>query len=129
MNDTCSICLNPVRKTRSVTELKCEHMFHKECLKKWDKDTCPMCRDNYGPDKYKVTLSIENLRMGRNTSMELPNSIIETLISRMNINPTDIENYSTDITFDFDNLEQLEQVLTDLGVRFADIDSSVFNTE
>tara|TARA_R110002074_G_scaffold254008_1_gene426108 strand:+ start:6888 stop:7031 length:144 start_codon:yes stop_codon:yes gene_type:complete len=47
----------------------------------------------------------------------------------MNIEPDDIENYSTDITFDFDNLEDLETILTDMGIPLTDIDPSVLNAE
>lgn len=129
MTETCSICLNPVRKTRSSKELECGHLFHSSCIDKWEQQTCPTCRNDYGPDHYRVTLSIENLKRRTRSSTTLPNTVIQRIMSRMNIEPEDIENYSTDITFDFDNLEDLETVLSDMGISLTDLDTSVLNTE
>ena len=129
MNDTCSICLNPVRKTRSVTELGCGHMFHSECIEKWEQQTCPTCRDDYGPEHFRVTISIENLKRRSRSSTVVPTTVIQRIMDRMNIEPEDIENYSTDITFDFDNLEDLETVLADMGIPLTDIDPTVLNAE
>jgi len=47
----------------------------------------------------------------------------------MHIEPDDIQNYSTDITFDFDNLEDLETVMADMGISLSDLDTTVLNTE
>ena len=40
----CSICLENVYQHKYKT--KCNHIFHKDCLDKWDKNTCPNCRAN-----------------------------------------------------------------------------------
>jgi hypothetical protein len=43
----CSICLIELNnKKRIVSRLKCNHLFHKMCIKKWFKQTktCPICR-------------------------------------------------------------------------------------
>jgi hypothetical protein len=45
----CSICLLEVDDTEENSyQLKCKHLFHKDCLKEWlftnKKDTCPLCR-------------------------------------------------------------------------------------
>ena len=41
----CSICFEEItNKTLTIT--KCKHIFHKCCLNKWSKKTCPMCRSN-----------------------------------------------------------------------------------
>lgn len=43
---TCSICLDTL-KHNCVTELKCEHAFHKDCIKLWltkQSIKCPVCR-------------------------------------------------------------------------------------
>ena len=46
---TCAICLASMGDTllgEMVTELPCEHLFHKTCLARWFKDnnTCPLCK-------------------------------------------------------------------------------------
>lgn len=46
MTDECSICFDclPTDKNFLITE--CGHKFHHSCFKKWEKDTCPMCRQS-----------------------------------------------------------------------------------
>ncbi len=43
---TCCICLNVMKYKCDVTKLKCNHLFHFKCLKKWveNKEVCPFCR-------------------------------------------------------------------------------------
>ena len=49
----CSICLfdsNDLeqQEQRQIIKIKCNHIFHLNCLSKWvtqNKNTCPMCRD------------------------------------------------------------------------------------
>ncbi|ESN91147.1 hypothetical protein HELRODRAFT_153619, partial [Helobdella robusta] len=45
--DDCSICTEKFEANSLVYELKCGHMFHKMCLRKWlnHKTICPYCRD------------------------------------------------------------------------------------
>ena len=42
---TCCICLEEITHT-TIAITKCKHVFHKCCLNKWKKSTCPMCRAN-----------------------------------------------------------------------------------
>lgn len=53
--DVCSICLENLfpdiensENSNQVIELKCSHMFHKECLDPWIKTNknCPLCKNN-----------------------------------------------------------------------------------
>ncbi|EED22438.1 RING finger domain protein, putative [Talaromyces stipitatus ATCC 10500] len=42
----CVVCFDEVERTQEIHELKCLHVFHKECLEKWylrSHYTCPMC--------------------------------------------------------------------------------------
>ena len=43
---TCSICLEDFKKQDKYIEFKCEHIYHKECIKEWFKkqNNCPNCR-------------------------------------------------------------------------------------
>jgi hypothetical protein len=55
MGDCCSICLfyynddvNDVEQQQEIIKIKCNHIFHLNCLSKWvnqNKKTCPMCRN------------------------------------------------------------------------------------
>ena len=41
----CSICFETLEQDlEKDLSLTCSHSFHKECYKKWGKDTCPLCR-------------------------------------------------------------------------------------
>ena len=51
--EVCSICLEElfpedVENSNQVIELKCNHMFHKECLDPWviNNKCCPLCKRN-----------------------------------------------------------------------------------
>jgi hypothetical protein len=40
--EICEICLEELQS--DVMRLICEHLFHKECIKKLEKTSCPKCR-------------------------------------------------------------------------------------
>lgn len=49
--ENCCICYNDYNEnneTNKAVQLKCNHIFHDECIKKWLKNsgTCPICRSN-----------------------------------------------------------------------------------
>ena len=43
---TCSICLDIVNSSNDDNWFisKCNHLFHKKCISKWTRNTCPLCR-------------------------------------------------------------------------------------
>jgi hypothetical protein len=46
-SDECSICFeNTYSKINNVNSLKCGHVFHEDCIRKWKyiKASCPVCR-------------------------------------------------------------------------------------
>ncbi|KAL4884576.1 hypothetical protein BJY04DRAFT_168094 [Aspergillus karnatakaensis] len=46
----CVVCLDPVLRSHEIRELKCLHVFHRECLDKWylqDHYNCPLCHRAY----------------------------------------------------------------------------------
>ena len=53
----CSICMEPVETRKEGIITQCKHVFHKSCLKKWEKSkavgckTCPVCRAHIFKDK------------------------------------------------------------------------------
>lgn len=57
LDGTCSVCMMKLEKTQEVSELKCKHVFHKECIMKWLKEynyKCPVCRAECGKPKFNL---------------------------------------------------------------------------
>lgn len=46
----CSICFEFISQDKNFLITECGHKFHYSCFKKWEKDTCPMCRQNANID-------------------------------------------------------------------------------
>ncbi|KAI3497931.1 hypothetical protein L2E82_13927 [Cichorium intybus] len=45
----CAICLSKIEDDDEIRELRCDHLFHRNCLDMWlsyRHATCPLCRDN-----------------------------------------------------------------------------------
>ena len=43
----CLICIENFEENNEITKIKCNHIFHKECIKKWlcnESNKCPICR-------------------------------------------------------------------------------------
>lgn len=47
-NENCVICLSEFYEKQNLLELKCQHVFHWKCAKKWlyQKRLCPLCQRN-----------------------------------------------------------------------------------
>ena len=54
---TCSICVQDYEKSNWIKRLKCNHIFHLDCIKNWfkTKRECPVCKANY--DKKEIDLT------------------------------------------------------------------------
>ena len=127
---SCAICLNSIRKTRSTLELPCGHLYHKKCIAGWEErgnDTCPLCRRNMSNNNFKVTLKIENLRIDRNTSINLNYEDVQGVLERLGITENELDMVSTDILFDVEDLQSLQSVLADLGISTTNIDTAVLD--
>ena len=46
LDDVCSICLEEFKYDEELKKLKCDHIFHKDCLEPWltNNNKCPICR-------------------------------------------------------------------------------------
>ena len=46
-DNICSICLDDFKNEEIINKLKCNHIFHRDCLGTWlndNNDSCPLCR-------------------------------------------------------------------------------------
>jgi hypothetical protein len=61
MTHDCVICFEEIADTNQMIKTPCGHTFHNSCLTPWfmAKDTCPMCRKNYGKEREQVSDSDE----------------------------------------------------------------------
>lgn len=48
--DSCSVCIDKFSRDDTCRELKCHHLFHKDCIDNWlsDNINCPVCRTECG---------------------------------------------------------------------------------
>ncbi len=57
LDTDCSICMGHLEKDEEVSELKCSHTFHTECIKPYLRQynyKCPVCRAEVGKAKYNI---------------------------------------------------------------------------
>ena len=52
---TCAICLEPFEAGKKVAVLKCNHIYHEDCIKPWIEShtTCPVCRTDVADEEKK----------------------------------------------------------------------------
>ena len=53
----CSICMTKFADDDDISILKCNHIFHEDCIKEWLKEynyRCPVCRCETGTAKYEL---------------------------------------------------------------------------
>ena len=111
----CSICLNPVRYTRTSKKLDCGHLYHGACIDNWilaGGNTCPTCRTEFDKPTFRVTINIENINTRTSTRQEMTdNDVIEMLMSRFNLE------HGSELSFNASNLEELNQIISDFGIN------------
>lgn len=61
----CAVCLCKIGELgEEIRVLRCDHMFHKDCLDRWvglKNTTCPLCRESIGPKRAITQLGAEVL--------------------------------------------------------------------
>lgn len=52
LEQECSICLSKYELGEKIREMRCKHLFHKDCLDTWliVNSVCPYCKDNINED-------------------------------------------------------------------------------
>ena len=60
--DKCAICLQKYKGVDIIKEFPCKHIFHKNCILKWIKNSnkCPLCKYDITNDVNKVELKNYN---------------------------------------------------------------------
>ena len=113
----CSVCLETMTTRNFRTLETCGHTFHPKCLKNWKRQgnrTCPLCREAFDAPEFTVTISIDPLHGDRISLDASPSS--ESIFHRLNLDIDNLSEYSTQLTFEADNLNNLRNVLSEIGV-------------
>lgn len=123
----CSVCFSSMN-SRSTRTLPCNHEFHTKCVDRWKRTcspgdpTCPMCRTPFDLPTYKCRLIIERVSDSNvmTSTFELSNILPISQGFGLNIPVMFPESgrLLTDIHFDIDENEVLEEVLRELGIPF-----------
>ncbi|KAL2559096.1 putative E3 ubiquitin-protein ligase [Forsythia ovata] len=62
LNVECAVCLCRIDEGDEVTELRCNHLYHRVCLERWlgyGHRTCPLCRNNLKPPQLAENLHLQ----------------------------------------------------------------------
>ena len=76
----CFICMESFVENEVITKIKCNHIFHKECIKPWlckQSTKCPICRVEVD----KGTPIFNNLSTNNNINEDLINDAINEEIN------------------------------------------------
>lgn len=63
----CSICFEFLSEDKNFLITECGHKFHYSCFKKWDKDTCPICRQDINCNDEEILIHLAILLASDNT--------------------------------------------------------------
>lgn len=122
----CSVCLSCIGGQSKTRKLDCTHEFHEKCLTRWKASctgpdpTCPMCRTPFDVPSYRCRLIIERTSDASQTTTDFESSNINEIMSGFGIDLRQLVpgqgRFLTDIHFDIDVGESLEEVLRELGL-------------
>lgn len=126
---TCSVCMDHMLE-RNCRELPCGHTFHKKCLQKWKLEgnrTCPLCREEFDHPQFRITVNIESLSNTYNSHSFDATQNVDILFESLNIEPTDIQGYSTQLMMETEDINTLRSVLERIGIDLnnSDIDALI----
>ena len=122
----CPVCLAVDSKV--TRRLECGHYFHGDCIDRWrvtGHTTCPVCRFQFVRPKYRVVLTVTRVDDGATgtTRTLLEDAVTDALHSMFNLDVESLNTPSvfTDVHFDVENLQSLEQILQELGLELPDL--------
>lgn len=110
----------------SSRRLDCGHVFHKACLERWRRQssTCPYCRAPFDPQMYKVKITIEPIGFENETVT----SNIQSIADMFGLD-TSVERFFSTINFAVTNMNDLRNVLNEIGFGFPGMDFPSSHTE
>jgi hypothetical protein len=78
---------------------------------------------------FKITITIENSAIEQSSTLELSDEQIIQFMRSINIQPSDLTNYITELELEIDTNEHVDSFLSELGLERARFNPTVFNTE
>jgi len=122
----CAVCFASM--PAATRTLDCGHTFHSRCVERWKRTcpgdpTCPMCRVPFDLPVYKCRLIIERTHDGQRTVSDFETSNISSIMDGFGI---DLRGDGramqlTDIRFDINPGEILNEILTELGLPLPNL--------
>jgi hypothetical protein len=86
-----------------------------------------MCRKTMDESKYRVSITIENTDRNASNTWELPDFSVASLFGGLGLDEFNFR--ESEIRMDVDSRRDIEILMRDLGIRIADLDSFIFDTE
>lgn len=121
----CSVCLGPMAHQANRT-LPCGHVFHSRCVDRWKRScptdpTCPMCREPFDLPTYRCRLIIERVSDNQRAVSNFDTLNIQEITEGFGLDfralvPAGSGRMYTDIHFDVEPTEALEEILRELGL-------------
>lgn len=127
----CSVCLAYMGSQSLTRTLDCGHEFHTKCLNRWKisctgpDPTCPMCRVPFDVPTYKCRLIIERTHDSARSINDFETSNVNGIMEGFGItdfrqfDPNHGGRFFTDVRFDIDPSETLQEILRELGLPNA----------
>ena len=123
----CSVCLSCITNQSLSRKLDCGHEFHVKCLDRWKTTcttpdpTCPMCRVPFDVPNYRCRLIIERVVDSSRTVNDFTTSNVTGIMQGFGLDfrqliPQTDGRFFTDIHFDIEEGEVLDDILRELGL-------------
>lgn len=122
----CSVCFGPMAHNQANRTLPCGHTFHSRCVDRWKRScptdpTCPMCREPFDLPTYRCRLIIERVIDNQRATSDFETRNVHEIIEGFGLDfralvPAGAGRLYTDIRFDIEPTEALEEILRELGL-------------
>lgn len=124
----CAVCLATMGGQSTTRTLGCGHQFHERCVNRWklqctETPTCPMCREPFDVPTYRCRLIIERTCDSFRHTSDFETSNIANVLDGFGLQFRELVpsqgRFLTDIRFDIDPDEVLNDILRELGLPEA----------
>lgn len=83
----CIICLEHLQNNQNIMYLKCGHLFHSNCLQKWNKNICPLCKIEYTDINTSQTANTINYNLHERNMFTIPEEQFQIASQLINMRP------------------------------------------